>query len=484
MMRVYEWAGARVGSDIPDVRVVVNPADRTAFIVSRKIDGLTSHPAAWWRAHPQISVEAQRFWAVDVLLSHWDVVGLVMDNLLVDQKNRPVRIEAGGAGLFRAQGTPKDSFEVQKPWDEPWSMRGHPHGTAPANDQVGGIFDTLDDAQAARLLSGLERLDIAALSRLLAAAGVPGTTADRITRVMESRIQQIPAVCAQLERNSVASVATPSIPVNVPPPGSENLPRHQGRKRWVVARKVAPYLSSRSNVPVPSSLPQETAAPLDRAASLPAGADPFCARTTPRPLLETERFILIPDAYPICRGHLLVIPKKHLGTFSEAENSVLAERAVLTRLGQRFLSDSFGGSVIAWENGGFDQSVPHAHRHLWASTLESLPPVPDSTHEVIRMSTDSEIRVAAKRWGCYFDVELNGEHRAYYPRGAAAQALKTGYVRPSRSPASDSSVAEVHLLWRSWSASHQPTVEQVQKECSALAAPGKTLPGTAGTGLG
>lgn len=44
---------------------------------------------------------------VDAWLANWDVVGLLYDNLVVDAEGQPVRVDVGGALLYRAQGEPK-----------------------------------------------------------------------------------------------------------------------------------------------------------------------------------------------------------------------------------------------------------------------------------------------------------------------------------------------------------------------------------------
>jgi len=45
--------------------------------------------------------------AVDAWLANWDVVGLLHDNLLTDPHGQAVRVDVGGALLYRAQGEPK-----------------------------------------------------------------------------------------------------------------------------------------------------------------------------------------------------------------------------------------------------------------------------------------------------------------------------------------------------------------------------------------
>jgi hypothetical protein len=49
--------------------------------------------------------------AADCWLANWDAVGLGYDNMLVDHDGHAVRLDPGGALVFRAQGQPKgDAF--------------------------------------------------------------------------------------------------------------------------------------------------------------------------------------------------------------------------------------------------------------------------------------------------------------------------------------------------------------------------------------
>ena len=49
----------------------------------------------------------QEGFAVDAWLANWDVAGLGYDNVVSDRDGNPVRIDAGGALMYRAQGAPK-----------------------------------------------------------------------------------------------------------------------------------------------------------------------------------------------------------------------------------------------------------------------------------------------------------------------------------------------------------------------------------------
>lgn len=86
---------------------------------------------------------------IDAWLANWDVIGLGYDNMLV-KDGKAVRIDPGGALLYRAQGTPKgDAFGNTVP--ELHSMRD-----ASANAQAASVFGSITsdelNASAAKLL--------------------------------------------------------------------------------------------------------------------------------------------------------------------------------------------------------------------------------------------------------------------------------------------------------------------------------------------
>ena len=54
--------------------------------------------------------EIQDGFAVDAWLANWDVAGLVFDNIIIDKSGNPVRVDPGGALMWRAQGEPKGKF--------------------------------------------------------------------------------------------------------------------------------------------------------------------------------------------------------------------------------------------------------------------------------------------------------------------------------------------------------------------------------------
>jgi hypothetical protein len=59
---------------------------------------------------PEYKKKVQDGFAIDAWLANWDVAGLVYDNVMTNADGDPVRVDPGGALLFRAMGSPKGSL--------------------------------------------------------------------------------------------------------------------------------------------------------------------------------------------------------------------------------------------------------------------------------------------------------------------------------------------------------------------------------------
>jgi ADP-ribose pyrophosphatase YjhB (NUDIX family) len=77
--------------------------------------------------------------AVDAWLANWDVAGLAYDNVVTDENGDPVRVDPGGALLFRAMGGEKGSLFGESVGE--WNSMRDP------SRQAGEIFADMTDAQ-------------------------------------------------------------------------------------------------------------------------------------------------------------------------------------------------------------------------------------------------------------------------------------------------------------------------------------------------
>lgn len=197
-MRAYELAGAKPGVDIPWTSVIYRQDDKPV-VVSRFVANATSKSGSWW-ASPQADfarVDAHKFWAMDALLSHHDVVGLVNDNLLV-RGTGVFRVETGGAMAFRATGAAKLGWKVGEPWTEPWTLRGIAHDGIPGGLSVEPVFGQMSNADAAKALSTLKKLDLATLDKAWSDLGMTVTQRFANMDVIKWRLGQLDQVTEKL----------------------------------------------------------------------------------------------------------------------------------------------------------------------------------------------------------------------------------------------------------------------------------------------
>ena len=75
--------------------------------------------------NPEWMDQVRKNFAVDAWLANWDVFGLSMDNILTDENGTPVRIDNGGALLYRAMGSPKGSDFGSKVGELQTMRKGH-----------------------------------------------------------------------------------------------------------------------------------------------------------------------------------------------------------------------------------------------------------------------------------------------------------------------------------------------------------------------
>lgn len=80
---------------------------------------------------------------------------------------------------------------------------------------------------------------------------------------------------------------------------------------------------------------------------------------------EDEKIMVIMDINPICDGHLLVIPKKHVETVFDAESDLLGYMFSKSNAIVQKLMEVTGekGATLSF-NYGDKQEIKHLHLHL------------------------------------------------------------------------------------------------------------------------
>lgn len=96
-----------VGIDAAEIYIGSNE-DGKKKTYSPMIDGAESDLSTK-RKDSEYLAKLQEGFAIDAWLANWDVAGLSFDNVVTDANGDPVRVDPGGALLFRAMGAPKGS---------------------------------------------------------------------------------------------------------------------------------------------------------------------------------------------------------------------------------------------------------------------------------------------------------------------------------------------------------------------------------------
>lgn len=94
---------------------------------------------------------------------------------------------------------------------------------------------------------------------------------------------------------------------------------------------------------------------------------PFCTLPEARIIDDAQYGVVIRDGFPISKGHTLIIPKRHIGSFFELQPDEQADLLALLGRAKGVLDQEFApqGFNIGINDGpAAGQTVPHLHIHL------------------------------------------------------------------------------------------------------------------------
>lgn len=100
----------------------------------------------------------------------------------------------------------------------------------------------------------------------------------------------------------------------------------------------------------------------------PQAECPFCARIRRGEATHEESLAAaFPDRFPVTKGHMLVVPRRHVASLLDISDEEAADmwrlaRRVCLELQEQLGADGFNLGVNVGEAGG--QSVPHVHLHV------------------------------------------------------------------------------------------------------------------------
>ena len=84
-----------------------------------------------------------------------------------------------------------------------------------------------------------------------------------------------------------------------------------------------------------------------------------------RKIMETEKSLAFLDAFPLAKGHTLIIPKNHYAKIQEMNKDDHADLFETVRIITDKIERVFSSSLVAVHNGKESgQEVPHVHIHI------------------------------------------------------------------------------------------------------------------------
>ena len=105
-------------------------------------------------------------------------------------------------------------------------------------------------------------------------------------------------------------------------------------------------------------------------------------------LKETPSSISFLDAFPLAKGHVLVIPKKHHQKIQDLNNEENTDLFSLVHLMISKVDALTGSTLVAVHNGkGAGQEIPHVHVHL-------VPRSTDDSAAAIHSMFDSTLKLS------------------------------------------------------------------------------------------
>lgn len=105
---------------------------------------------------------------------------------------------------------------------------------------------------------------------------------------------------------------------------------------------------------------------------------------------ETEKTLAFMDAFPLTKGHSLVIPKTHYEKMQDLSASDNADLFETVRIVIKKVDKITGATLLAIHNGKESgQEIPHVHVHLIPrSSKDSAGPVHSMFEKIPKLSED------------------------------------------------------------------------------------------------
>ncbi len=126
------------------------------------------------------------------------------------------------------------------------------------------------------------------------------------------------------------------------------------------------------------------------------------------PLKETSNFWVVCDVHPLTRGHILIIPKKHLSCIGEYPEDVFNEFVELNDLFSNFIKKTYG-SVSSFEHGKIGQTVFHSHVQMFPYIGSPETIVPESNSFLTAVHNLNDLKTIFQKDGAYLFFSIGND---------------------------------------------------------------------------
>ncbi len=151
----------------------------------------------------------------------------------------------------------------------------------------------------------------------------------------------------------------------------------------------------------------------------------FCFIPHEEILEETENFYIKTEKFPIVRGTILIIPKKHLACYGQMPNNLDNELSLIKVKIKTFYKAAYPeAKQIFMEHGIEGQTIFHAHLHCMPSSLFLFENFNKDLKEFRKIHDTNELRVLYKQWKSYFFYEEKDTQFLFRVKN-----LRPGYLR-------------------------------------------------------
>lgn len=90
---------------------------------------------------------------------------------------------------------------------------------------------------------------------------------------------------------------------------------------------------------------------------------PFCFYQTHEIVYESHNFCIIKDKYPTKKGHLLIIPKSHIRSEEELDQTASIEFALVRKKAFYWIRKNYKQDPFIFVNGRESMTIFHMHWH-------------------------------------------------------------------------------------------------------------------------